>query len=118
MAILANTNAVDFQAADAAAVGEDATHVGLYSAANGGDFYGARPIPTDPAALVLGDMYQLPAGMVRITLPRGNFEEPFAVRILNLAAALTLYAAVHDGAAVGNEITDVDRVAISVWTVT
>ena len=115
--------AKSFAAADAAAVGEDATYIGIWTASSGGTFLWGRPITTNRAALVLGQQYQLAAGAVVITQNIGTGEtEAMAVRALNGKLAGTLYFAVHDGntgSNGANEITDIDRISITLneWTI-
>ena len=69
-----NTVAVQSAAAQSGAVGEDATWINLWSALTGGNNLGRQAITGNPAALALGDRYELAADALVFTQPDGAGE--------------------------------------------
>ena len=123
MATATNTAAIVFEAAPADAVGDDATHYGIWDAATNGNFLGGDTIGTNPTPLELGERYEIEASSITLTFLRGTdgFTEEMAKRQRDGAVSGTLYISVHDGdpgTTGANEITDLDRATIaeSGWT--
>lgn len=69
----ASTNAVIQSAvAQAAQVGDDATWVSAWSSSTGGTFLWREDITNNPAALQLGDRYQIAVGGLTLTQPNAT----------------------------------------------
>ena len=124
MATAINTNAVIFAGAPSAAVGEDATHFGVWTARDGGTFITGDVVGGNPAALELGDKYEFESGALVVTVPMGDdFSAAGAEWVLQgkfLSANSDTWVSVHDGDPLltgANEMTDIIRVRISAWTV-
>ncbi len=125
MAQAANTNAIQSIAVPAGAVGQDATHVSLWTAARAGSFLWAKAISTNPDALALGERYEIAADALVLNQPTGAGEtEAMATRALNGRIAGTLHLQFHTGAPGANGTANVlpalPRVAIAqaAWTLT
>ncbi len=125
MAQATNTNAIESIAAPAGAVGQDCTHVTLWTAAAAGALLWSRAITTNPDPLALGEPYQAAAGALVIDQPTGPGEtEAMAARGIRGRIAGTLYLQFHTGApganGTGNVLPALPRVAIreADWTVT
>ena len=90
--------AAQFPAAQTA--GDDMTHYGVWSAANGGTFYGptAGTLSNDPAALAVGERWQVASGQVVLTFGDGGMTAAWAKAKADLMAAETLYLSAHTGA--------------------
>ena len=97
MATAVNENALQYEAAPQAVVGQDVTHIGVWTAQNGGAFLGGDPITTDPEPLALGDQYEIEAGQIVITQPPGDFNEAMARRALAGMVSGGLWISVHSG---------------------
>ena len=118
MAQASNTNAVQSIAAPAVAVGDDCTHISLWSMETGGDFLQSQAISTDPAALALGERYELAAGALLIEQTAGTNETAaMAERAVRGRIAGGVWVQFHTGApgASGsdNVIDDLGRVQIA-----
>ena len=118
MAQAANTNAVLSTATPAGAVGNDCTHISLWSLENAGDFLGSQAISTDPDALVLGDRYQIAAGALLIDQPAGaNETATMAERAVRGRIAGGVWVQFHTGApganGTDNVIDELGRVSIA-----
>ncbi len=125
MARAINTDTIESIAAPAGAVGQDCTHVTLWSGAVGGSLLWAKAISTNPAPLALGEPYQAAAGALVLDQPTGPGEtEAMAVRAIGGRIAGTLYLQFHTGApgaaGAANVLPGLPRVAIgdADWTVT
>ena len=118
MAQAENTAVVLFQAAPAASVGEDCTHVSLWSALTGGDFLQSQSISTNPSPLALGEQYEIAAGaLVLDQAAPTNGTEDMAERAVRGRILGGVWVQAHTGAPGGNGTNNVlpglARVAIA-----
>ena len=123
MATAKNTAAAESIAAPQGAVGEDCSHITLWSAAAAGDHLWSQAINTDPDALALGQRLSIAAEAIVITQNPGPGETAkMAVRANQGRVAGGVWVQFHSGApgAAGtdNIIAGLDRVQIAAagWT--
>ena len=69
-----NTNAVQSAVAAAGQVGNDCTHISVWSALTGGSLLWAGTINTNPDALALGGRFQIAAGALVFEYTKGTGE--------------------------------------------
>ena len=118
MAQATNTNAVLSIAAPAGAVGDDCTHISLWTAEVGGDFLRSQATSTDPDALALGERYQIDAGALVIDQPAAaNETAAMAERAARGRIAGGVWVQFHTGApganGTDNVIDELGRVQIA-----
>ena len=110
MATATNSNNLDFAAGS---VGDDATHVHLYTASSGGDLLWAISLTGNPAALTANQFYRVEAGDLTFTQNTGTGEsEDSAVRALRGRFEPTAYLAAADGMSVSDELTPPARIQV------
>lgn len=85
--------AADFPSAQTA--GDDITYYGIWSARNGGTFYGSQSVSNDPDALAVGEHWQVAAGQVVLTFSDGDMQATWAKFLADLAAGVTLWLSGH-----------------------
>ena len=124
MATAKNTNIVRSIAAPAGAVGDDCTHVTLWTAQAAGDLLLSLAITTDPAALALGDKYEIAAEALALTQnPAAGETAALAERMLQGAIAggvwVQFHTAAPGNAGADNVIDELGRTGIAEadWTV-
>ena len=106
MATAKNTNVVRSIAAPAGAVGDDCTHISLWDQQQNGNFLQSQQISTDPAALALGERYEIAAEALVINQPAGaNEAAAMAGRAVRGRIAGGVWVQFHTGAP-GNNGTD------------
>ena len=71
---MANTSAVQSEAAPAGAVGDDLMWVSLWDALTGGTFLHRQSISNDPDPLALGERFNIAAGVMKLIQPTGTGE--------------------------------------------
>ena len=118
MAKAANTNIVLFKAAPQTAVGEDCTHVSLWTALTSGSFLQAMAISTNPSALSLGEQYEIAALALAIVQPAATGESAAgAERAVRGRILGGVFVQGHTGApgasGTDNVLTDIPRVNIA-----
>lgn len=123
MAQASNTNIVQFPIATAAGV--DVTHIGIFSAASAGDFLGGKAVSGNPAAIAIGQRFQLAAGEVDIVVANGDFQAEMAEKMVRGAILGGLYLSLHTGnpgTTGANEVNEAWYSRVNVtqasWTVT
>ena len=121
MATAENTNEILSEATLEDGVGEDVTHIGLFTDSSAGIFLWGRAITSNVDAIALGEKYRIPPRDVVLTQNLdGGETEAMARRALNGRIEGTLYVSFHTGApglTGANESSEIGRVAISAWTV-
>ena len=118
MATAKNTNVVRSIAAPAGAVGDDCTHISLWDAQQNGNFLQSQQISTDPAALALGERYEIAAEALVINQPAGaNEAAAMAERAVRGRIAGGVWVQFHTGApgaqGTDNVIAELGRVEIA-----
>ena len=118
MATAKNTNVVRSIAAPAGAVGDDCTHISLWDAQQNGNFLQSQQISTDPAALALGERYEIAAEALVINQPAGaNESADMAERAVRGRIAGGVWVQFHTGApgaqGTDNVIAELGRVQIA-----
>lgn len=118
MATAKNTNVVRSIAAPAGAVGDDCTHLSLWDAQQNGNFLQSQQISTDPAALALGERYEIAAEALVINQPAGaNESAAMAERAVRGRIAGGVWVQFHSGApgaqGTDNVIAELGRVQIA-----
>ena len=118
MATAKNTNVVRSIAAPAGAVGDDCTHISLWDAQQNGNFLQSQQLSTDPAALALGERYEIAAEALVITQPAGaNEAAAMAERAVRGRIAGGVWVQFHTGApgaqGTDNVIAELGRVQIA-----
>ena len=119
-----NTAIVTSVGAPAGAVGDDCTHVSLWSAAVDGDYLHSQAISTNPDALTLGAQFQIAADELVINqAAAANEQNAMVIRKLNGAIAGGVWIQYHTGAPGADGTDNViaiarTEIAESAWTVT
>ena len=118
MATAKNTNVVRSIAAPAGAVGDDCTHISLWDAQQNGNFLQSQQISTDPAALALGERYEIAAEALVINQPAGaNETAAMAERAVRGRIAAGVWVQFHTGVpgaqGTDNVIAELGRVQIA-----
>ena len=118
MATAKNTNVVRSIAAPAGAVGDDCTHISLWDAQQNGNFLQSQQISTDPAALALGERYEIAVEALVINQPAGaNESAAMAERAVRGRIAGGVWVQFHTGApgaqGTDNVIAELGRVEIA-----
>ena len=118
MATAKNTNVVRSIAAPAGAVGDDCTHISLWDAQQNGNFLQSQQISTDPAALALGERYEIAAEALVINQPAGaNESADMSERAVRGRIAGGVWVQFHSGApgaqGTDNVIAELGRVQIA-----
>ena len=118
MATAKNTNVVRSIAAPAGAVGDDCTHISLWDQQQNGNFLQSQQISTDPAALALGERYEIAAEALVINQPAGaNEAAAMAGRAVRGRIAGGVWVQFHTGApgaqGTDNVIAELGRVEIA-----
>ena len=99
MANRSNTNKIDFPGAPQTLVdgSVDIDHVGLWSAATGGTFYGGIALTNNPDAVdALGQVYSVASGAVVVTMAMQDFADAMAARILDSGLG-EVFLGLHNG---------------------
>ena len=107
--------AITFAGASQAQVGNDATWISGWTAQNGGSRLFKKQISNNPDPLILGQPYQIAAGQIVLTFPRGEGDENLAERAANGAVLNGIWIQLHSndpGSANSNALT-IPRVSVA-----
>ena len=120
MAVARNTNEVAWAGAMGASIGDDATYVGVWNAASGGNFLFGVAVSNNPDALQLGEVYYIAANGLAITQTVATNEAEASGQDalrgrLGGVGAVTRYYAIHigDPGTTGTNEGDLSRVSLA-----
>ena len=123
MAQASNTNLIQFPAATIA--GLDVTHIGLRTAQAAGTFLGGKAVSGNPAAIQIGQRYQLAAGEIDLVVANGDYVAAMAERFVRGGIAAGLWISLHTGNPGNNGANEISeswysrvQVPQASWTVT
>ena len=123
MAQASNTNLIQF--APATIAGVDVTHIGIWSAQANGTFHGGKAVSGNPAAVAIGQRFQIAAGEVDVVVANGDFQASMAEKFVRGGILGGLWISLHTGNPGNNGANEVneawyDRVTVAQadWTVT
>lgn len=123
MATVRNSAIIDSEAAASAAVGEDVTHLSLWSASSSGSLLAQVSLSNNPDALVLGQRIRIAAGAIlRTHTASSGFTEESARRDLRGWISGGIWVQYHDGspgANGNNNVMNIARTSVPAgsWTV-